>query len=290
MKKLYFLAILVLVTLSVSAQTTIDIGTIDGAYTTTFEDELVIDLATTSSTVAAPLLSYANPFMGATFTEAEVSFDVYNYHGTDSIKVLGSMLSFFDAVLGRMYLSNGTYLGFNIGDDNWFDANVIDYGLGTDFLGGNAWRNVKLQFTASGYAVYVDDALAYDNNSSSITINSGPNYDPATIITFLQGAASLVFGTGSWWSDNTRTDGSYWDAQFSYLKNITLTPDFSSGVAEVYVVDEARLIGEEYFSITGAKVATKYSDLKPGLYIKKCRFDNGEYTTEKILKMDEYIR
>ncbi|MDF1572966.1 MAG: hypothetical protein P1P82_15260 [Bacteroidales bacterium] len=294
MKKIYLFFVFLVLAITVGAQTVIDISTVDAAYTTTVDDELVIDVATASSAVASPNVSFANPFMGGTFNTAEVSFDVYNYcegcaSATDSIKVLGSLIAFHDAALGRMYFSNGSYLGFNIGGDNWFDANLDNYALDTDFLGGNAWKNVKLQFTAEGFALYVDDVLAYDHNSTDVTIAFGPNYDPATIIPFLQGASTLVIGTGSWWSDNTRADGSFWDAQFSYMKNITLTPDFTPVAVPKDVIGQtSTVVKEEYYSITGAKAGTHYRDLQPGLYIKKSTLDNGTFRSEKILKIYQY--
>lgn len=76
--------------------------------------------------------------------EVEIVFDVYNYEGVDLIKVLGFFIVLFDDVLGWMYFINGFYLGFNNG--MFIDVNLIDFGIDIDFLGGNQWRNVKLQF------------------------------------------------------------------------------------------------------------------------------------------------
>ncbi|MCB0641477.1 MAG: hypothetical protein KDC44_07545, partial [Phaeodactylibacter sp.] len=163
--------------------------------------ELVIDVATATSAIAAPAVSIINPFYGEDFTEAEISFDVYNYNGTDSIKVLGCLISVFDAVLGRMYFTNGSYLGFNVGVDDWFDANLLNYAIDTDFIGGNEWKHIQLQFTATGYAMYVDGDLAYDEASTDVTI-MGALTDYSKVIDFLKSATTIAIGTGSWWSDN----------------------------------------------------------------------------------------
>ncbi|MBN2275483.1 MAG: T9SS type A sorting domain-containing protein [Bacteroidales bacterium] len=221
MRKIFFFAFLLFASLAVSAQTVIDISAIDPAYTTTFEAELVIDVATTASAVASPKLWYPNPFKGSSIAGAEISFDVYNYYGNDSIKVLGSLLALYDNQLGRMYFSNGSYLGYNaIG--GWFDANMKNYGLDSNFIGGNTWKNVKLKFSGTGYALFINDTLAYDHNSTHVTMGGGLA-DYNNVIEFLENADSLVFGTGSWWSDNTRDGGSYYDLQYSYLKNITFS-------------------------------------------------------------------
>jgi hypothetical protein len=286
MRKIYTVTLALFIVLGLSAQpTTIDISAISSNYTKTFDGELVIDVATASSPVAAALVSFDNPFKGKTFTEAEISFDVYNYHGVDSIKVLGSLVAIWDAAIGRMYFSNGSYLGYN--DGEFYDANLINYGIGTDFLGGNTWKKVQLQFTPSGYAMYVDGTLAFDQSSTSVTI-AGNLSDYNRVITFFQNASSFVIGTGSWWSDNTRPDGTYWDAQFSYLKNIRLTPNFSAAtsVNEAGIDLNGEVVSEEFYSITGVKLGSDFQTLKPGVYVKKATYSNGMVKTNKIGKIN----
>ncbi|MFA9390298.1 MAG: hypothetical protein ACERKD_10840 [Prolixibacteraceae bacterium] len=284
MKFFSFIMMACIFTMVVNAQTTIDISALDAAYTKTVDDVLVIDVATASSTIAAPKLGFANPFKGVSFTEAEISFDVNNYHGVDSIKVLGALMSIFDPALGRLYFTNGSYLGYN--DGQFFDANLISYAVGTDFIGGNTWKSIKLQFTATGYAMYVDGTLAFDQSSTNVTI-AGDLTDYGKLIAFLQNAETFAIGAGSWWSDNTRPDGTYWDAQFSYLKNIKFTPNFSSATAvnQLGLDDNGEVISEDFYSITGIKVAGRFQDLKPGVYIKMAKFSNGVVKSTKVGKI-----
>ena len=94
MRKFFFIAFLLFASLAINAQTVIDISAIDPAYTDSVDDELVIDVATLASKLDAPNLWYDNPFKGKEFTDAEISFDVYNYYGNDSIKVLGCIVGF----------------------------------------------------------------------------------------------------------------------------------------------------------------------------------------------------
>ncbi len=283
MKQIYFLIVAVLAFSAVHAQqTTIDISAIDPAFTTTFEGALVIDVAEAASTVANPDVSFDNPLMGQDFTEAEIAFDVYNYEGVDSIKVLGSLIALFDDALGRMYFTNGSYLGFNNG--MFIDANLIDFGIDTDFLGGNQWRNVKLQFTQTGYAVYVDNELAYNESSTDVTI-AGNLTDYSQIIDFMQNAATLVIGTGSFWSDNMRPDGTFFDPQYSYMKNITVTPNFSTSTTEVFEdKPNGKLISVTYFTMDGRKVGEDFNNLEPGVYVKVEAYDSGQVRSEKIFK------
>ncbi|MEZ4685932.1 MAG: hypothetical protein R3B47_07645 [Bacteroidia bacterium] len=110
MKKIYVLLTAMALAFAANAQsTTIDISAIDTALTVDFQNELVIDVARCTSAIASPALSYANPFKGQTFSEAEISFDVYNYAPA---RFLGALLSVYDPGLGRLYFTNGSYLGF----------------------------------------------------------------------------------------------------------------------------------------------------------------------------------
>jgi hypothetical protein len=227
MKKIYLFTIALFVSLAISAQTInstdIDISAIEDSLTVQ-----AIDVAACTSKVAAPALWYDNPFKDQTFDTAEICFDVFNY---GDIHVLGALLAIYDydSAGGRMYFTNGSYLGYNANDE-YFDANLVSYSLDSNFIGNNTWKNVRLQFTAAGYAMYVDEVLAFDQNSSDVTI-AGTLTDYSHVITFLQKADTLVFGTGSWWSDNQDASGNYYDIQYSYLKNITFitrdgtTPD-----------------------------------------------------------------
>lgn len=107
--------------------------------------------------------------------------------------------------------------------------------------------------------------MAFNEASTDVPVTFGPNYDVATILPFLQNAAIFVIGTGSWWSDNINdADGTYWDAQFSYLKNITFTPDFSGAGTgnELLLGSKAELVNEEFYSIKGVKVSTNFNTFK----------------------------
>ena len=227
MKKLYLIAIMLFAVLSVGAQTVntseIDVSLVDEALTLQ-----ALDVAKVASTVADPLLWYDNPLKEGVFDTAEISFDVFTY---GDIHVLGALFSIYDidSAGGRMYFSNGAYLGYNA-MGGYFDANMLDFGLDSNFLGNNEWKNVRLQFTPTGYTMFVDDMMAFNESSTEVTI-AGTLTDYSNVITFLKKADTLVFGTGSWWSDNVDGLGNYYDVQNSYLKNIAVvsinngTPD-----------------------------------------------------------------
>ena len=282
MKKIYAFFVAFALVFAANAQsTTIDIAAIDTALTVDFQNDLVIDVVRCTSAIANPALSYANPFKGQTFSEAEISFDVYNY---DQPRFLGALLSIYDPALGRLYFTNGSYLGFNNG--KFVDGNMVNFVPGVDFIGTNAWKNVQIQFTSTSFAVYMDGVLAYSDTSTTVPM-AGDLTDYNEIITFLQNAQTLAFGTGSWWSDNIDTAiNQYYDHQLSYMKNITFTPNFST----VSIDDELEFIGEvietSFISIDGKAVGNDFNSLSPGVYIKRETYSNGAIRMNKVGKLE----
>lgn len=289
MRKIYlFMAFVFLAAQGFAQNTDIDLTTIDTSHTLIVDNELSIDVATTTSAIATPAVSFSNPFYGQTLTEAEIRFDVKNYFGSDSIRTLGALVSIFDPTLGRMYFSNGGYLGMNLGGD-WVDANIVNFGLDQDFFGDDEWKTVKLRFDANGYAVYVNDSLAYDNNSTNVTISGSGTLTANAILTYLGSAATFAIGTGSWWSDNSSGAGYYWDQQYSYMKNITLSTEYTTSTENVLTEDvNDELINVEYYNMNGQKVGNTHEDLRglpKGIYIKREAYKSGKMKSVQIFNI-----
>lgn len=286
MKTLIAFLVMALSLVTASAQTTtVDISTLDTDNTTTFQSDLVVDVATAASTIAAPEVSISNPFAGQTLTIAQISFDVYNY---GDIKVLGALLSFFDNTLGRLYFSNGSYLGANIAGLGYVDANMLDFALENDFIGSNVWKNVKLQFSATGFSVLIDDVAVFNESSTKADDNvtvAGDITNYSGVLSFLSSASTVAIGTGSWWSDNTSDDGLiYWDAQNSYIKNITFTNAITTSISTTDPITE-KALRIEYYSVKGIKMTEDYNALEPGLYIQKSTFPEGRFVSQSIVKL-----
>jgi len=223
MRRLFFTMLVGLTSLGVWGSQTVafDLGTVDHNFTKKFADR-ALNVASCTSKIANPTVSITNPFKGLTFDSIEIAFEVYNY---DAPRVLGALISVYDTALGRMYFTNGSYLGYNA-TGGWFDANLKSYALDQDFIGRNQWREVKLRFSNTGYSVWVDGTLAYKQGSTHVAIN-GNLTDYGQVMTFFKNAGIVAFGTGSWWSDNQDANGNYYDTQFSYLKNIRFTKNDS---------------------------------------------------------------
>ncbi len=135
-----------------SQTVTLDLSTVDEGFTQQFADR-ALNVATCTSKIGSPALAIPNPFKDLTFDSIEIAFEVYNY---DVPHVLGALISVYDSVLGRMYFTNGSYLGYNA-TGGWFDANLKNYALDHDFIGLNQWKNVKLRFSNAGYSVWIAD-------------------------------------------------------------------------------------------------------------------------------------
>lgn len=229
MKKIFtsvIFSILSLIFLYSQQTVNIDLNSVSSNFTLKFADN-AINVAACTSKIANPKLYFQNPFKDGNFKKAVISFDVYNY---GDLKHLGALISVFSSSIGRMYFSNYAYLGFNVGEQAWFDANLGEnYTSGVNFLSQNTWKKVKLVFTPSEYAVYVDNELAFNNNSTNVRIAGPLTQKFDTVMYFLKNADIVAIGTGSWWSDNQDPNGNYWDIQNSYIKNLSFYIDSKSG-------------------------------------------------------------
>ncbi len=284
-----------IIAIAANAQVTVEfgLGDIDDAFKTTIDDATVIDVATTASAIASPSVYMSNPLKDQEFSQVVIDFDLYNY-GDQA--VLGALFSFYDSSLGRLYFTNGSYLGFNASSE-YFDANIyrsgttndagtdIGYTQVNDYLGSASWKKVEITFTSSGFSVKVDDVLAYNEQSTDIDLNSTVT-DYANVISFLQNATTLAIGTGSWWSDNTDTDGNYYDAQNSYMKNIYFTYSTDSETGIENSLAEGEIISTEYYDIKGTLIGSDFEALKTGIYIKKATFTSGSTKCTKIVKTE----
>ncbi len=290
MKKFYIIIIFCLLSSTAKTQTTKiyfnDWSDKEGDFSTTFNGETVIDVYTTASTIASPLLSCSNPFKDVDFDEATLSFNIYNY-GTEAF--LGALFSFYDSNLGRLYFSNGSYLGYNANNE-WFDANLIKetdaYYPAMDYLELNTWKSVEFNFSSTGYRLLIDGTLAYSNESTGDVFDAGTLTDISNVMTFLQNATWFVLGTGSWWSDNINVEtGLHWDAQNSYIKNLAFT--YSKNTISTAIensTEEGKIISTDYYDIRGNLIKSDYESLKAGIYIKKTTYNTGFIKSTKIVK------
>lgn len=164
-----------------------------------------IDLSLHSETTGdfTPVYTYENPFLGKD-TSGGVVLEFYA-QPTWEVHELGAIFAFngtgeYD---GKLYFSPGSYLGFNSETfGGFFDANLFNYTLVTDYIKDGS--KIRIEILPSGFSVYADDVLCYDQ-----TILDDPNAgagdytsasDFSAVLEWLSGAQVLYFGYGSWWN------------------------------------------------------------------------------------------
>ncbi|MDE6608436.1 MAG: hypothetical protein K2K54_11900, partial [Lachnospiraceae bacterium] len=131
-----------------------------------------------------------------------IEFDVKH---TGAIKVLGALFAFNGGVNGKLYFTQGSYLGYNA-EGGFYDANLKDYQLVKDYIGdaitasNGETAHVTINLNATGFEVLVDGKLAYDQTILDTDNGSGTITDFTNVLTWLQSSATtLCMGYGAWW-------------------------------------------------------------------------------------------
>lgn len=164
-----------------------------------------IDLSLHSETTGdfTPVYAYENPFKGKD-TSKGVILEFYA-KPTWEVHVLGAIFAFngSGAYDGKLYFTPGSYFGFNsAGFGGFFDANLFNYLIVTDYIKDGAM--MRIEITPSGFAVYADDVLCYDqsilDNPEAGAGDFTSSSDFSSVLEWLSGAEALYFGYGSWWN------------------------------------------------------------------------------------------
>ncbi|GFZ31118.1 hypothetical protein CSC2_16440 [Clostridium zeae] len=147
-------------------------------------------------------LSIANPYSSVPNLDVskgiKIKFDVQS---TGTKNVLGTIISFMDGGNGKLYFTPGSYLGYNaLG--GFYDANLHNYGMATDFL-GDSKDTVEISLTTKGFEVDVNGVKAYDQSIiGDSTKGAGTLSDYYNVLTWISTTSNKVyFGKGSWWTD-----------------------------------------------------------------------------------------
>jgi hypothetical protein len=144
-----------------------------------------------------------NPFNSANTSGLEIyngvaiEFDVT--HTASDVTMLNTLFAFTDSGSGKLYFTEGSYLGYNVSGD-WYDANILNYGLVTDYIGTKA--KVRIDFLPTGYEVRVNGNLVYSNETVDSKDTEGTNSITGYnyVLKWLnESATTLNFGWGSWW-------------------------------------------------------------------------------------------
>ena len=96
--------------------------------------------------------------------------------------------------MGHLWLNGNGYLGVNANDQR-ID---IQNNNNTNELPADTWTQVTIVFISSGITVYYNGVEKFTESSNGAVASSGPiNY--STILNYIQSAANISFGYGSFW-------------------------------------------------------------------------------------------
>lgn len=173
----------------------------DASLTATQAIDLALHVETTGEFTS--MYTYQNPFLGKD-TSAGVTLEFYALP-TWELKVLGTIFSFIGTgdYDGRLYFTPGSYFGYNSGNyGGYFDANLSNYMMVKDYIRDGA--KIRIEITPTGFAVYSNDVLCYDQSIIEDASRGAHSYaditDYSPVLAFLAGAQELHFGHGSWWN------------------------------------------------------------------------------------------
>lgn len=156
--------------------------------------------------------SMTNPFYKTNTNGLELSGGVsieFDVKHNGNVEVLGALFAFNDSDGGKLYFTQGSYLGYNAKYNDvqsYYDANLKDYALVEDYIGeaikksGRLTAHVVINLNAVGFEVLVDGKTAYDQTILDTENGAGTVRDFTDVLNWLQSSAStLCMGYGSWW-------------------------------------------------------------------------------------------
>lgn len=156
-----------------------------------------------------------------------------------------------------------------------------------EWLDDNAWHYFTATFTETKVKVMVDGVVKNEwncNGTAEHTVNG--LFSNGFELDYV-----CLGGNQAWgWND---VDPAYkFDDVTLYSSALTseqITANMTAKLTPTAVklignAESSELVGEEYYSINGKKVASEYRVLTPGIYIKKSVYKNGEVKSEKVVK------
>lgn len=134
------------------------------------------------------------------FSGISIEFDVKGT-GTALSNIIAFTAGDSSAYSGRLYFTGGSYFGYNA-TGGYFDANLENYALVTDYINGEA--TIKIVIDDCGFEVYSNDVLAYTSDELKAGTLKGAytitNY--CNVLKWLnEDADKIRLGTGNWWTD-----------------------------------------------------------------------------------------
>ena len=166
------------------------------------------------------------------------------------------------------------------------NVNKLNF-VSTAWLDDNFWHYYTATFTDSLVKIYVDGIV---QNSWKLPGTTGN-----TVSGLFTNGSELKYiclgGNQAWeWAD---VDPAYmYDDLAIYSDVLTaaqitgiMDSKITSALKQITSDNNNKLVTEEFYTTTGAKVGNEYSKIKTGIYIKKSIYSDGTVNSTKIVKM-----
>lgn len=235
-----------------------------------------------------PIYTYPNPFIGKDTSQGIIIEFTANSIG--DIHPLGTIFSICgtEDYGGRLYFTPASYLGFNSPSfGGYFDANLKDYLLVEDYIGEKA--DIRIEFKPTGFHVYSNDVLCYDQSILSDEARGSQNYtasDFSPVLDWITGAETLYFGYGSWWNSASYDEANILLSNISFRladgTELASTKDFKVYQSVLDAIEDKKLLFQNSSSSTNTNQTTtdtKEETVPPSL---DTNWDNVEYEGTSI--------
>ena len=173
----------------------------------------------------------------------------------------------------------------------WTDLTDADNVAATNFvstlwLDDLAWHFYTAIFTETSVKIYIDGVV-----KNSWTLSGTDGHTVSGLFTNGSDLKYICLGGNQAWEWGDVDPAYMYDDLAIYSSALTveqmnsiISAKITTSVNQINLDPKSKLIGEELFSISGAKVGSDYNTLKPGIYIKKSVYSNGAVNSTKIIK------
>lgn len=153
------------------------------------------------------------------------------------------------------------------------------------WLDDAAWHYYTAIFTETSVKVYIDGVI-----QNSWTLSGTDGHTVSGLFTNGSDLKYICLGGNQAW-DWGDVDPAYMYDDLAIYSNALTVAQINANILAKKTTsinpilnNNSELVGEEFFTISGAKVRADYNALNPGIYIKKSVYSNGAIKSTKIVK------
>ena len=159
------------------------------------------------------------------------------------------------------------------------------------WLDDAAWHYYTVTFTETSVKIYIDGVV-----QNAWTLNGTAGHTVGGLFTNGSGLKYICLGGNQAWGWNDPDPAYMFDDLAIYSNALTvaqmnaimLAKTTTTAIQQTISDTNSQLVGEEFFTTSGAKVGvgSDYSKLKSGIYIKRSVYIDGTIKSTKIVKVE----